>query len=141
MARPPLDGLVETALYVSDVFRSRDFYTRLFGFQPLGGNERIQPLAVKPGQVLLLFKRGATLAPIPVGDSFIPPHDGSREQHFAFGIPAQSYDDWKSFLIGLDVGIESEVHWPQGAAASTFAILTGLRSSWSPRAFGQTTDD
>ncbi len=118
--RPPLDGLVETALYVTDVARSRDFYVGLFGFKAMGGDDRIQPLAVKPGQVLLLFKRGATLRPIPIGGGFIPAHDGSGEQHFAFGIPAAEYDGWKAFLLGRGVEIESEVRWPQGARSLYF---------------------
>jgi catechol 2,3-dioxygenase-like lactoylglutathione lyase family enzyme len=46
MARPALDGVVETCLYVEDVERSRDFYAQIFGFTPLGGNERIQPLEI-----------------------------------------------------------------------------------------------
>ncbi len=86
----------------------------------MGGNERIQPLAIKHAQVLLLFRSGATLAPIPVGDSFIPPHDGSGEQHFAFGIPLDRYEDWKSFLRGLDIEVESEVRWPQGGRSIYF---------------------
>jgi catechol 2,3-dioxygenase-like lactoylglutathione lyase family enzyme len=118
--RPALEGLVETALYVTDVRRSRDFYTRIFGFEAMGGNERIQPLNVGPGQVLLLFKRGGTPDPVPVGDGFIPPHDGGGEQHFAFGVPAASYEDWKSFLKSLDIDIESEVSWPQGGKSLYF---------------------
>ncbi|MFN4212009.1 MAG: VOC family protein [Devosia sp.] len=120
MNRPALEGLVETALYVTDVRRSRDFYTRIFGFEAMGGNERIQPLNVGPGQVLLLFKRGGTPDPVPVGDGFIPPHDGGGEQHFAFGVPAASYEDWKSFLKSLDIDIESEVSWPQGGKSLYF---------------------
>jgi catechol 2,3-dioxygenase-like lactoylglutathione lyase family enzyme len=118
--RPALEGLVETALYVTDVRRSRDFYTRIFGFEAMGGSERIQPLNVGPGQVLLLFKRGGTPDPVPVGDGFIPPHDGGGEQHFAFGVPAASYEDWKSFLKSLDIDIESEVSWPQGGKSLYF---------------------
>ena len=120
MNRPALEGLVETALYVTDVPRSRDFYVRIFGFEPMGGDERIQPLNVGPGQVLLLFRQGGTLRPIPIGGGFIPPHDGGGEQHFAFGIPSGSYEDWKSFLTSLGVSIESEVRWPQGGRSLYF---------------------
>lgn len=120
MARPALEGVVETCLYVDDVERSRDFYARVFGFTPLGGNERIQPLAVKPGQVLILFRRGGTLKPVPVADSFIPPHDADGEQHFAFGVPREAFEDWKTYLEGLDIEIESVVDWPQGGQSLYF---------------------
>lgn len=118
--RPALNGLVETCLYVTDVPRSRDFYVSVFGFEPVGGDERIQPLAVRQGQVLILFRRGGTPKAIPIGGGFIPPHDGAGEQHFAFGIPADSVEDWKSLLKGLNIDVESEVRWPQGGTSIYF---------------------
>lgn len=118
--RPPLDGVVETCLYVEDVRRSRDFYTRIFRFEPVGGDERIQPLKVREGQVLILFRRGGTPDPVPVGDGVIPPHDGTGEQHFAFGVPADAFGAWKSYLEALNIGIESEVDWPRGGRSLYF---------------------
>lgn len=121
MKRPPLNGVVETCLYVSDVQRSRAFYERVFGFTAaIGDNERICPLTVEPGRVLILFQRGGTLDPVPVGDSHIPPHDGSGEQHFAFSIPLESVEDWKSYLKGLDIELESIVEWPKGGYSIYF---------------------
>jgi catechol 2,3-dioxygenase-like lactoylglutathione lyase family enzyme len=120
VSRPALEGVVETCLYVEDVEVSRDFYVEVFGFEPLGGNERIQPLAVKPGQVLILFKRGGTPNPIPVANGFIPPHDGNGEQHFAFGVARESFVDWKSWLDGLNIAVESEIDWPQGGRSLYF---------------------
>jgi len=120
MARPALDGVVETCLYVSDVVASREFYTRVFGFEPVGGDDRIQPLAVRPGQVLILFRRGGTPKPVPVAGSFIPPHDGAGEQHFAFGVPQESFEDWKSYLEALDIEVESAIDWPQGGRSLYF---------------------
>lgn len=120
MRRPAIDGVVETCLYVTDVEASRDFYVKVFGFEPLGGGDRIQPLKVRQGQVLILFRRGGTPKPIPAGSGFIPPHDGSGEQHFAFGVPRDSFEDWKSYLGGLDIKIESIVDWPQGGRSLYF---------------------
>jgi len=120
MKRPPLQGLVETCLYVSDVSRSRDFYTKVFGFEPMGGDDRIQPLNVSPGQVLILFRRKGTLEPVPLAGSFIPPHDGSGEQHFAFGVADETFEDWKIYLEGLHIDIESELAWPQGGHSLYF---------------------
>ncbi len=126
MARPDLIGLVETCLYVSDVEASRDFYVDLFGFEPLGGNDRIQPLAVKPGQVLILFRQGGTPDPIPVGDGFIPPHDGGGAQHFAFGVPTAAFEAWKTHLTGRGVDVESTIDWPQGGHSLYFRDPDGL---------------
>lgn len=120
LARPPLSGVVETCLYVKDVERSRDFYVKVFGFEPLGGNDRIQPLAVRDGQLLILFRQGGTLNPVPIGDGFIPAHDGGGEQHFAFGVPTDSVGDWKRYLKNLDIEVESEVSWSQGGQSIYF---------------------
>lgn len=120
MERPQLNGLVETCLYVSDVAVSAAFYQRVFGFEPIISNERICSLIVGPGQVLILFKRGGTLEAIPLGDGLIPPHDGSGEQHFAFGVPRESFEDWKSYLETLSIEIESTVSWPQGGVSLYF---------------------
>ena len=115
MQRPPLDGVLETCLYVEDVARSREFYRRVFGFKPLlADDERICPLDVAPGQVLILFKKGGTLRDIPVGNGFIPAHDGGGEVHFAFAIPQGSIEGWKAFLAQEGVAVESEIEWPQG---------------------------
>lgn len=121
MERPALEGIVETCIYVSDVAQSRAFYTKVFGFTPvIVDDERICPLAIGEGRVLILFKRGATREPVPVAGSHIPPHDGGGEQHFAFGIPKDSVADWKSYLNALDIEIESEIDWPKGGTSLYF---------------------
>jgi len=120
MARPPVTGLLETALYVADVARSRDFYQDLFGFEAMVSEERICALDVAPNQVLLLFRRGGTLKPVQTPGGVIPAHDGGGEQHFAFGIPADSLAEWEAYLIGKGIEIESRVDWPQGGTSLYF---------------------
>jgi catechol 2,3-dioxygenase-like lactoylglutathione lyase family enzyme len=109
---PRVTGVLETCLYVDDVARSRAFYERLFGFKPMIVEERICALDVAPGQVLILFKRGGTLKPVPVAGSFIPPHDAVGPQHFAFAIAEADLEAWRSHLAAEGVAIESEVAWP-----------------------------
>jgi catechol 2,3-dioxygenase-like lactoylglutathione lyase family enzyme len=121
MQRPALRGVLETCVYVEDVARSREFYGRIFGFKGMiDGEERICPLNVAPGQVLILFKRGGTLEDVPVGGGHIPAHDGGGEQHFAFAVPEGSLDQWKTFLAQEGVEVESEVRWPQGGRSIYF---------------------
>lgn len=120
MDRPSLTGLVETCLYVTDVEKSRDFYVDLFGFEAVGGDSRFQPLMVGPGQLLILFRQGGTPDAIPVANGHIPPHDGGGPQHFAFGVPEAAFDDWKAFLAGKGIEIESTIDWPQGGRSLYF---------------------
>jgi len=123
---PPVAGVLETGLYVADVARSRAFYERVFGFKAMIAEERIVAFDVAPGSVLILFKQGGTLEPVPVAGSFIPPHDGGGPQHFAFGIQAQDWDPWRVHLAGEGVAIESEVAWPQGGRSLYFRDPDGL---------------
>lgn len=119
-APPPLDGVMETCLYVEDVALSRAFYEKVFGFAPLGGDERMQPLAVAPGQVLILFKRGAMGRPARIGDDVIPAHDGGGEQHVAFGIAPEAFEAWRAHLNACDIAVESVISWPRGGRSLYF---------------------
>ncbi len=118
--RPKLNGILETCLYCDDVSVTRAFYERVFGFEAMVVEERIVAMDAGQDHVLILFKRGGTPKPVPVAGSFIPPHDGSGPQHFAFAIGRDSYDDWKRYLESEGVAIESEVDWPQGGKSLYF---------------------
>jgi catechol 2,3-dioxygenase-like lactoylglutathione lyase family enzyme len=88
-------GILETALYVSDIKRAAEFYRRLFGFPTLLESERLVALDVSGQSVLLLFPEGGTMEPFPVpgGVGVIPPHGGSRGgYHFAFSIAAEDVE-------------------------------------------------
>jgi catechol 2,3-dioxygenase-like lactoylglutathione lyase family enzyme len=117
---PPIAGVLETCLYVDDVAKAQAFYVRVFGFAPMIEEERIVALDTGPGKVLILFKRGGTPQPVPVGDGFIPPHDGSGPQHFAFAIAEDACEAWKRHLAAEGVAVESEVTWPQGGRSLYF---------------------
>src|SRR5262245_42546351 len=57
-----VNGILETALYVEDTRRAAEFYQKVFGFEMLGEpGERLAALNVREGQVLLLFKKGASV--------------------------------------------------------------------------------
>ena len=118
--RPALTGVLETCLYVAEIARSRKFYEDVFGFVVLTGDDRICAFDVAPGNVLILFRRGGTQRPIPVGGGFIPPHDGGGEQHFALAVPDDAFAHWKVYLERLDIEVESEIAWPQGGRSVYF---------------------
>ena len=60
---PRTTGVLETSLYVEDIARARDFYQRVFGFEVFFADARMCAMGVPGSQVLLLFRRGATLEP------------------------------------------------------------------------------
>jgi len=118
---PPIQGVLETALYVEDLARAAAFYREVLGLRPMAGDRtRFQAFDAGPRQVLLLFRRGGTLEPAAVPGGTIPPHDGSGQNHVGFAIPADAYEAWRNRLLGLGIAIESEARWERGGRSFYF---------------------
>lgn len=119
-AVPRLDGVLETALYVADLDRSRAFYERVFGFEAMLADHRMVGMAVPGGQVLLLFRRGGSTQPSETPGGTIPPHDGAGILHVAFAIPLASLQDWERHLAAQGVPVESRVVQAHGGTSLYF---------------------
>ncbi len=121
-AAPAITGVLETALYVEDLERSVGFYRELFGFPILFRDHRFCAFQVAARQVLLLFLRGASTAPIPVGrqPEKIPAHDGTGHLHFAFSIAADGLEPWRAWLEEKGVPLASTIHWPGTRSTSLY---------------------
>ena len=116
-------GILETALYLSDIKRAAGFYRRLFGFPTLLESERLIALDVSGQSVLLLFPEGGTTEPfsVPDGGGVIPPHGGSPGgYHFAFSIASEDVEAWRGHLESGGVAAESVVTWAGGAKSLYF---------------------
>ena len=104
-------------MYVTDVARSAQFYERIFGFRVIsdfGG--RGCAMIAGNRQVLLLFKRGASLA-TPT------PHDGNGELHLAFAIPAEELTKWEGWLAENGIPVEEKRTWELGGHSLYFRDL------------------
>jgi catechol 2,3-dioxygenase-like lactoylglutathione lyase family enzyme len=115
---PELRGVLETSLYVSELERSRLFYTGLFGFRVLVQDERLCALDVCGRQVLLLFVKDAAAMTTPGGT--IPSHHGDGHLHLAFAIGRDELDPWERRLKQDQIPIESQVQWPRGGRSLYF---------------------
>ena len=112
--RPKLQGVLETALYVDDVERAAEFYQRLFGFERMAGDARLQALSVLGKQVLLVCKRGASLA---LGATA---HDATGQQHLCFAVEAAELDRWEKWLAENKVEIIERRTWERGGRSVYF---------------------
>lgn len=112
---PAVSGVLETSLYTDDLERAVRFYVELFGFPVMVRDERICALNVRAGQVLLLFRRGASLG----ADQF-PTHDGSGPLHLAFSIPTQELRSWETRLKDKGIAIETKKKWERGGESLYF---------------------
>jgi len=118
--RPQLTGVLETALYVDDVERARNFYQRVFGFEPMEGDHRLWAMSVEGRSVLLLIKKGSDSMPHQSSGGLIPGTDGQGTLHLTFSIPAAELDAWEQWLAANGVAIESKVRWDRGGASLYF---------------------
>jgi len=118
---PPIEGIVETILYVDDLPLAVAFYRDVLGLPPMfGDGVRFQNFKIPGRQVLLLFKRGSTLEPTVVPGGVIPPHDGQGPHHIGFAVTHEAYDQWIEHLRAAGVATEGEGKWARGGRSLYF---------------------
>jgi catechol 2,3-dioxygenase-like lactoylglutathione lyase family enzyme len=117
---PGIHGVLETAVYVDDLTRSRAFYEGVMGLKPVFSDRRMAALNAGGRSVLLLFVRGASTSPIPTPGGTIPPHDGNGPLHFALWIAAADLPAWERHLSAHGVPVQGRVEWPQGSTSIYF---------------------
>jgi len=118
---PRTSGILETSLYFDDLPGAVEFYRSLFGFELFFSESRMAALGVPGGQVLLLFRRGATLEPAPgPGGGFVPPHHGAGAPHLCFAIPFGELAAWESHLRDRGIAVESRLRWARGGTSLYF---------------------
>jgi catechol 2,3-dioxygenase-like lactoylglutathione lyase family enzyme len=120
MQVPPLTGILETALYVQDLPRSREFYERVLGAECYLHDDRMCALGIPGHGVLLLFRCHASAEPSSTPAGVIPSHDGGGTLHVAFAIPSDSLPQWESHMEAQSIGIESRIAWPRGGTSLYF---------------------
>lgn len=119
MAAPKLTGVLETALYVADMARARDFYESVLGLTPIFADARLTAYAIG-ASVLLLFLKGGTTEPVVLPGGTIPPHDGDGQNHYALAIEAADLPAWEAHLAAHGVAEESRTRWPRGGISLYF---------------------
>ncbi len=118
---PPIEGVVETALYVDDLPRAVTFYRDVLGLRAMAGDDvRFRAFDAGAHRVLLLFRRGATRTPAVVAGGTIPAHDGNGPTHVGLAIPSAAYEAWRRRLLDFRIAIESEARWERGGRSLYF---------------------
>lgn len=114
---PSIGGVLETALYVDDMARTRDFYERIMGFVPMVVDDRLSAYGVAAGSVLLLFRRGSTLQTVTMPGGTIPPHDGHGPAHVAFAVAADALAPWQRRFEAAGIEVEGRTEWRRGGVS------------------------
>jgi len=120
-----LDRVLETALYVDDLDVAAAFYEQVLDLKTLSQDSRFRAYDVGGTNVLLLFKRGATLETVHLPGGTIPPHDGHGPLHVAFAVPADDLPAWQRRLEDHGIAVEGRTDWPRGGRSIYFRDLDG----------------
>jgi catechol 2,3-dioxygenase-like lactoylglutathione lyase family enzyme len=86
----------------------------------LYSDHRMCAMNIYPGQVLLLFLKGASAKGSQASGGFVPGSDGEGHLHLAFSISREALQSWTEFLLQMQIEIESTVHWPAGGTSLYF---------------------
>lgn len=112
---PPLGGIHEASLYVSDLRRAERFWRRL-GLQVVLRKEGRHVFFRAGRDMLLLFDAAASLES---GD--VPGHGADGPGHVALDVPdASALEAWRAHLAEAGVAIEHQHEWPSGGRSIYF---------------------
>jgi catechol 2,3-dioxygenase-like lactoylglutathione lyase family enzyme len=120
MSTPRINGVVESCLYSEDLPRSVRFYQEQLGLRLLESGERLCAFSVADKQVLLIFRSGGSMDPIPTPGGMIPPHGAAGQLHIAFAVSKDELNVWEKLLMSRGITIESKVSWPKGGQSIYF---------------------
>ncbi|HWB02562.1 MAG TPA: VOC family protein [Verrucomicrobiales bacterium] len=115
-----ITGIIETALYTTNLERAVNFYRTVLGFTSLTGDGRFHAFSVAERHVLLLFVTGESLSPATLPGGVIPPHDGTGAAHAGFSVDPGTLDECEEHLKAHGVEIESRMTWERGGRSLYF---------------------
>ena len=128
---PPLGGIHEAALYVSDLRRDERFWRRL-GLQTVARKEGRHVFLRAGRDMLLLFDASASRE-----SGVVPAHGAEGAGHVALDVPdGAALDAWRAHLTEAGVEVEHEHVWPSGGLSVYFRDPSGnsieliTRGSW-----------
>ena len=119
-APPPVESVVETALYCDDLAAATAFYRDVLRLRVMSAGDRLVAMDAGGGTVLLLFRSGATTQGLRWPGGWIPPHDGAGPLHLALGVALPHMEEWSRWLVQHGVAIESDVRWDRGGRSLYF---------------------
>ena len=109
-----LNGIIETVVYADDLYGCKQFYEEVLQLKTYAYKENSH-LFFKIGNSMLLFFNPEESR----NNKDLPSHFSEGEQHFAFEVEEEEYEDWKKHVSGF-VEIEHEHKWPNGKLSFYF---------------------
>ncbi|KQR77952.1 VOC family protein [Rhizobium sp. Leaf341] len=120
-----LEGILETALYASDLDAADRFYGDVLGLERITRVDgRHLFFRCGPG-VLLIFNPMETLKPADGAALPVPAHGTTGPGHVCFRVSSGRLASLRDRLAADGVMIESEIIWPNGAQSFYFRDPAG----------------
>ncbi|NHT74546.1 glyoxalase/bleomycin resistance/extradiol dioxygenase family protein [Rhizobiaceae bacterium CRRU44] len=120
-----LEGILETALYASDLDAADRFYGEVLGLERIARVDG-RHLFFRCGQgVLLIFNPTETLKPTEAPALPVPVHGTTGPGHVCFRVSRDNLTSLQERLATDGVMIESEITWPTGARSFYFRDPAG----------------
>ena len=122
----PLEGVLETALYVNDLDAAAVFYGGVLGFEQVIASEGLFVFFRCGGTMVLIFNPEETKKqPFAPPARQIPGHGANGAGHICFSAPGEKFDFCRARLIEHGVEIEAEITWDNGARSVYFRDPAG----------------
>jgi catechol 2,3-dioxygenase-like lactoylglutathione lyase family enzyme len=121
------NGVLETALYASDLEAAEAFYTTVLGLELDSKVAGRHVFFRCGGAMLLVFDPRVTVQAGPV-----PAHGATGPGHVAFSVSEAELDRWAEHLRRNDVEIEADIAWPGGGRSIYFRDPDGNSLELAP---------
>ncbi|MEM7073773.1 MAG: VOC family protein [Pseudomonadota bacterium] len=122
---PALSGVLEAALYTTDLAAARAFYGGVLGLPELVRVEGRHVFFRAGPTIVLIFNPEATQAPPGNPDLPVPPHGAQGPGHLCLAADAAQIDAWVARLTAAGHPMEADFLWPNGARSIYFRDPSG----------------
>lgn len=129
--RPPVDGILEAALYASDLDAAERFYGLLLGLKRLQRKGNRHVFYAVGRTVLLIFNPAATEIPFVTPGLPVPTHGARGPGHVCFSTPPDLMDEVAARLRAAGITIEADFIWPGGARSIYVRDPAGNSVEWA----------
>lgn len=120
-----IEGVLEAALYASDLNAAEHFYGTVLGLERIARHDD-RHIFFRCGQtVVLIFNADETVKAASPGALPVPPHGATGAGHLCFRVSGDSLDDMVAKLTAAGVAIEADFRWPTGARSIYFRDPAG----------------
>ncbi|MDR7028280.1 VOC family protein [Rhizobium rosettiformans] len=120
-----IEGVLEAALYASDLDAAEHFYGTVLGLERIARHDD-RHIFFRCGQtVVLIFNAEETVKAAPPGALPVPPHGATGAGHLCFRVSGDRLDDMVAKLTAAGVAIEADFRWPTGARSIYFRDPAG----------------